>query len=445
MKKIISFTLAFVLAVPASFAMAQNHASRNLVEQLLQSRPDLFREVLKNIEKHEIQILYTQIDRDQKNRPSFRSYSYRVNSKEYFYPASTVKLPAAVFALEKLNDLGIKGLNKYTSLRIDSAYAGQTAVTHDSSTENYLPSIAHYIKKIFLVSDNDAYNRLYEFLGQRALNEALWEKGFKDLKLAHRLSIALPAEQNRYTNPFTFYDGDKIIYQQPLGFNPLVFKNKLKTTLKEKGYIKNGDLVNEPKDFSPSNYISLENLQGILKAVLFPEAVKSKQRFHLQPDDEQFLYKYLSMLPRESDYPKYDTTEFYDSYGKYFLFGDSKQRIPSDIRIFNKVGQAYGYLIDNAYVVDFENKIEFLLSAVVYVNEDQIFNDDKYEYDTIGMPFLANLGRVIYEYEKTRPRRYLPNLEKFKIEYHKAEPQPIGFSPTDELRPADVLSVGLNS
>jgi predicted alpha/beta superfamily hydrolase len=148
--------------------------------------------------------------------------------------------------------------------------------------------------------------------------------------------------------------------------------------------------------------------------------VKSKQRFHLQPDDYAFLYKYMSMLPRESDYPKYDTTEYYDSYVKYFLFGDSKQRMPSPIRLFNKVGEAYGYLTDNAYIVDFENKIEFLLSAVIYVNEDQIFNDDKYEYDTIGMPFLANLGRVIYEYEKTRPHRYLPNLEMFKVEY----PQP---------------------
>ncbi len=441
----IIFLFAFMVLVSKVVAQTvtiKNNAS--LIEQLLQSQSDWFGEILKNVEKHEIQILYTKIDRDQNNRPAFRSYSYRVNSKEYFYPASTVKLPAAVLALEKLNDLGIKDLNKYTSLRIDSAYAGQTAVTHDSSAEKFLPSIAHYVKKIFLVSDNDAYNRLYEFLGQRQLNEALWKKGFKNLKLTHRLSIALPAEQNRYTNPFTFYDGGKIIYHQPPGFNPIAFKNKLKTTLKGKGYIKNGDLVNEPKDFSPSNYISLEDLQGILKAILFPEAVKGKQKFHLQPDDYAFLYKYMSMLPRESDYPKYDTTEYYDSYGKYFLFGDSKERIPPHIRIFNKSGQAYGYLTDNAYIVDFDNKIEFLLTAVIYVNEDQIFNDDKYEYDTIGMPFLANLGRVIYEYEKTRPRRYLPNLDKFKIEYYN-EPKPIGFSPTDELRPADKISVGLNS
>jgi predicted alpha/beta superfamily hydrolase len=400
--------------------IAQNPPLKNnskLVEQLLRSRPDLFGEILKQVEKYQVQILYTQIDRDQTNKPAFRSFSYRLNDKEYFYPASTVKLPAAMLALEKLNQLGIPGLNKYTALRIDSAYSGQTAVTDDSSAGNKLPSIAHYIKKIFLVSDNDAYNRLYEFIGQRELNEALWKKGFKNLKLVHRLSIALSAEENRRTNPFTFYDGDKIIYQQPPGFNPLVFPNKLKTTRRGQGFIRNDSLINEPKDFSRNNYISLANLQGLLKAVMFPEAVKPQQRFLLTEDDYRFLYKYMSMLPHECAYPAYDTTEYYDSYVKFFMFGDSKKPLPPNIRIFNKVGEAYGYLTDNAYIVDFENNIEFLLSAVIYVNADQIFNDDKYEYDAIGLPFLANLGRVVYEYEKTRPRKYPANLEKFKINY----------------------------
>jgi hypothetical protein len=420
MRQIIIGILTFIIINLNSIAHAQNSLIKNkakLVEQLLHSRRDLFGEILKNAGKYEIQILYTQIDRNQNNNPSFRSYSYRVDSKAYFFPASTVKLPAAILALEKLNRLDVQGLTKFTSLRIDSAYSGQTAVTHDSSAENNLPSIAHYIKKIFLVSDNDAYNRLYEFLGQRELNEALWRKGFKDAVVNRRLAIPLPAVQNRYTNPFTFYDGGRIIYQQPPGFNPLTFKKKFKNARKGKGYIENDSLINAPKDFSQNNYISIANLQGILKAVLFPEAVKPEQRFLLHDDDYRFLYKYMSMLPVECAYPEYDTTEFYESCRKYFMFGDSRQPIPRHIRIFNKVGQAYGYLTDNAYIADFANKVEFLLAAVIYVNEDQIFNDDKYEYDTIGMPFLANLGRVIYEYEKTRPRRFAPNLEKFKMDY----------------------------
>ena len=42
-----------------------------LVEELLHSRLDLFQSVLDDIDYHEVQILYTQIDRDEKNLPSF--------------------------------------------------------------------------------------------------------------------------------------------------------------------------------------------------------------------------------------------------------------------------------------------------------------------------------------------------------------------------------------
>jgi hypothetical protein len=81
------------------------------------------------------------------------------------------------------------------------------------------------------------------------------------------------------------------------------------------------------------------------------------------------------------------------------MFGDSKDVIPDNIKIYSKSGLAYGYLTDNAYIVDDINKIEFFLSATIHVNENQIYNDDNYEYDEIGLPFLAKLGRLIYDYE----------------------------------------------
>ena len=139
-------------------------------------------------------------------------------------------------------------------------------------------------------------------------------------------------------------------------------------------------------------------------------------RFNLSKDDLHFLYKYMSMLPRESKKPGYDST-YYDSYVKYFLFGDSKKSLDGNIRIFNKVGLAYGYLTDVAYIADFENKVEFMLSATIHVNKNQIYNDGVYEYDKIGLPFLANLGRVIYDFEKTRVKKFLPNLEKYMLKY----------------------------
>ena len=65
------------------------------------------------------------------------------------------------------------------------------------------------------------------------------------------------------------------------------------------------------------------------------------------------------------------------------------------VRIYNKVGYAYGTLTDIAYIVDRVHAVEFLLSATILVNENQIFNDNNYEYDEKGIPFLGALGLAV--------------------------------------------------
>ena len=35
--------------------------------------------------------------------------------------------------------------------------------------------------------------------------------------------------------------------------------------------------------------------------------------------------------------------------------------------------------------------------ATISVNENMIYNDDIYEYDEIGIPFLAALGRSVHK------------------------------------------------
>lgn len=411
--------MTFIVSVLLLISCGRKMPSQDtFIEELLESNRDLAGDVLDNAKQHELRIIYTQINRDSLNRPKLKTFEYYAVPERYFYPASTVKLYAAALALEKLNGINVEGLNKFSSLQIDSAYHGQSAVETDSTAPNGRPTIAHYIKKIFLVSDNDAYNRLYEFLGQDYLNKKLWKKGFEDTRIFHRLSIALTPEENRHTNPFTFFNGDRVIYHQDAQYNPLPLTNDVPGMMKGEGHIEEGKLIREPMDFSQKNYTPLNELHGALQRLIFPQVFKSEQRFKLSEADYDFLLKYMSMLPGESQIAAYnDTSNYYDSYVKFFMFGDSKQDMPEHIRLFNKVGDAYGYLIDNAYIVDFKNKIEFFLSAVIFVNENQIFNDDQYEYDSIGFPFLANLGRIFYKYEMDRNRRYVPDLSRFKFDY----------------------------
>jgi beta-lactamase class A len=386
----------------------------SLITNLLAQHPQDFDSLLKQNNQYRIKIIYTQIDRKAHNKPVFSHHYFNILPDEYFYPASTVKMPVAILALQRLHELKIKGLTKNTTLITENAFSGQTSIYNDPSTEDGRPTVAHYIKKIFLVSDNEAYNRLYEFLGQEYINNTLHKMGYDSAQIIHRLNISLSEEQNRNTNPVKFYDTSaNILYQQPLVRSNLAFEPR--NTLLGSGYYQGDQLVNQPFDFSKKNRMTLVDLHSILMSVLFPKALPKAQRFKLKKEDYQFLYRYMSMKPGESKFPQFDTT-YSDAYVKLLLYG-SKGRMEDNIRIFNKEGDAYGFLTDIAYIVDFKNNVEFLLSATIYCNSDGIFNDDHYDYETVGYPFMKNLGRVFYEYELQRLKKRLPNLSKFKMSY----------------------------
>lgn len=369
---------------------------------------------LLNNKDHRIQIIYTQIDRNDKNEPTFTDHSYNLNPSQYFYPASTVKMPIAFLALQKLNELKLPGLDRNTTMISGAAYSGQTAVYNDPQSKDGRPTIDNYIKKIFLVSDNDAYNRLYEFLGQEYINNSLHKMGYDSVQIVHRLDIALSEDENRATNPVKFYDtSGRIIYQQPLVKSTLLHQPG--KTFLGKGYYSGGKLIEKPFDFSKKNRILLSDLHSILKSVLFPESFPAQMQFNLSKEDYAFLYKYMSMMPRESSFPQYDSS-YTDAYVKFLGFG-GKGIIPSNYRIFNKVGDAYGFLIDVAYIIDIERNVEFMLSATIHCNSDGIYNDNHYDYETIGFPFMKALGQAFMNYETGRKRNYIPDLSKFKLDY----------------------------
>ncbi|MDQ6814960.1 MAG: class A beta-lactamase-related serine hydrolase [Bacteroidota bacterium] len=380
-----------------------------------------FQDILNHAQTYRCQVIYTQITRDKNNKPSFKDYYFNYDSLLYFNPASTVKMPLAFLALEKLHAIAGSGVKKNTRLQIDSSYPWQKASVRDPTSANGFPSIEHYIKKAFLVSDNDAYNRLYQFIGQQTINRNLHNKGYNDVRITRQFMGVTP-DQNRHTNQFRFLKEDgSLLYTQPPAYNTdsFDFSNAIKIG---KGHLdKNDSLVNEPFNFTMHNNLSLEDLQKMLQSVLFPGSVSKNQRFVIADTDREFLLQYLSQFPSETNYPKYDTSKYFDSYVKFF-FRDSSHKMPPNLRVFNKVGWAYGFMTDVSYVANFANDLEFMLSATLYVNSDGILNDNKYDYESKGYPFLRELGNTIYQFELHRKRAFKPDLSAFNLQYEKRDP-----------------------
>jgi hypothetical protein len=368
-------SLRFLVLITLLFTLSCTYKSENPILEVLSSTNLKIKTVVDHIQNHEVQILLTEIERNG-DFVSFKDYSYQVNDSNYFYPASTIKFPIAILALEKMNTNSL--INRNTVFNVEGDRV-KTTFSDD-------------IKKIFAVSDNEAYNRLFEYLGKDDINTKLSERGI-NARISHRLSV--PNSDVTTTKPLVFYDHDSIIFKTDSIINKPIEPLQLHHTIKGKGYMVNDSLVNNPMDFTLKNYLPITSLHNLMKQLMFPELYPYEKQFHISPDDRDFLIKTMTILPQEAGYT---SNEYYESYVKFLVFGDTKKQLPKHIKIYNKVGDAYGYLTDCAYIVNEKTNKEYIITATIHVNKNQIFNDNTYEYDTVGFPFLAELGRQLIDY-----------------------------------------------
>nr|WP_315218457.1 serine hydrolase [uncultured Flavobacterium sp.] len=370
MSKVIKLSFLLLLMISISCK-----SSKNILNEALATPNEKIQKVMQSPKEYELQIIYSKINRNKNNEVTFEDYTYNLEANAYFYPASTVKFPIALMALEKLNTL--PGASMENTFEIDGNPAKY--------------KFTEEITKVFAVSDNEASNHLFELIGFDYLNEGMAAKGLSPFRISHRISV--PDSGNPLVRKVTItkQDGTQVSTDEKMNSisKPIAINN----VKKGKGYYKEDVLINEPFDFSQKNYFPLATLHNTMKRIVFPDSFKESERFNLTKEQRDFVLFSMSNLPKNAGY---DPKEYYDGYCKFFMFGDTKENIPSNIKIYNKVGDAYGTLIDCAYIVDEVNNVEFMVSATLLVNKDGIFNDDRYDYDTIGFPFLAELGRQLY-------------------------------------------------
>ena len=373
MKKYFLTSFTILTCLPAMLVAADDSP----IERALAADIPAIRHVAEDLDRYQVQILFTEVHRDSDNAVTFEEYSFRVDDNHYFYPASTVKFPVAMLALEKLEELG--GFSR------DARYT-----VGDDETEY---TFADDVTQIFVVSDDAAYNRLFEFLGKDEINFRLQRKQL-DVRISHRLSIPnsdlLPTQRIEITSGSGSRQVIGPIDNSPIEILPL------QNLTQGIAYMESGERISTPFDFSEKNYLPLTSLHGIMKRIIFPEMFPERERFHLSVSNREFVLRSMRTLPRQVGYPE---DEYPDGRLKYLVHGDSTERFPDNLQIFNKIGQAYGYLTDTAYIVEEESNREFLITATIHVNANQTFNDDNYEYEEIGIPFLAELGRQLIKGE----------------------------------------------
>ncbi len=345
----------------------------------------------------EIQILYTQIERDAEGKIKLNHHAFHHAPKRWFFPASTIKLPLALLACEEVARVG-GDLESAVMLR----QPPETGIW--DAAEPLSESLRRSLCRTFTVSDNIPYNRFYELLGPDKIHARLKALGYPNTRAITRLG-SRNTEANRRTGSVQIVDADGM----PLiGYAPRIGKRRsfpFGKALKGEGFLgDDGVLVPGPHDFSFGNFLPMADLHQMLIAFIFPEAVHESQRWKIPVEWREDILKEMGRYPRESTDPIYSAQEYYDGFAKFFVLGDHKQQASDGYRAYGKIGQAYGYLTDSSYIVDKSTGSECFLSAVIHCNPDDIYNDDKYDYEETGLPFLAALGKSVMAFEAVRAK-----------------------------------------
>lgn len=378
-------------------AAAHAGVAADSLPQLLrqaQSQPLLAR-ILAAPARFELQVRWTRVLQTGQGW-TLRSQHAGVDAGRWFAAASQVKLPMAIMALEQLAELDLPLQTHIESLPPD----GCVAVPARADVPPQAESLQRGLRRLLLVSDNEAFNRIYQWLGPPLPQQRFRAMGFANAHITRPLMVCDDASRARLGSwtlrssaaaPALLQGEARAALDRPLFAGAPVLRGR--------AWMENGVRMAGPHDFSDSNYLPLALLERELMSVVRPELLDASQRSSMREADRLWMRQLLGATPALSDDPLYPAADYPPYYAKFLLVGDGRAW-PQGVRIYNKVGQSYGYLSDVAYIEDTRNRFGFFLSAVVFVDLDGTLNDGAYAYQELGLPFLAELGALILHKER---------------------------------------------
>ena len=205
--------------------------------------------------------------------------------------------------------------------------------------------IGKEIRKMLSYSDNDSFNRLYDIVGHRELNEAMAALDFKSVRFHHKMNI--PAERARRTPRVTLLPPGKAAIRLPLR------KSDYTLAPTDAAGLSIGDAYNgptgkveEPMSFAAKNAVSLRDLQRINISLLYPNhpsaatlGLSEAQRAHLI----KAMTARLSSRKNAADHGP--------------LTPGMLDVLPlKRARYVSKSGRAYGFHLENAFIEDTKTK-----------------------------------------------------------------------------------------
>jgi len=349
-----------------------------------------------------LQILVTVVE---SGAAIWASYEYRVDA-EYFYPASAIKTLLAVAALRAMSKRAGGEIPLDTRIlrcrehrpeceppEVDEDDEDKTDPNGapEPATPDATPKKKHRklrvgeeITKLLSYSDNDSYNRLFDIVGHRELNEQMAELGYSSVRFHHRMDT--PAERSRHTLRVLLMPPGRRAIDVPArtsDFEPAA--TPATELLVGKAYRDGQGLVEQPMSFARKNYVSLRELARVNRALLYPERAEGPS-LGLSDKQRKLI---VDAMTAHLDSPRAAAELYPLSPGVTDVLPAAR------VRYVGKSGRAYGFHLDNAYIEDRETGRALFVTVTVYANPSGVLNTDDYGYDEISRPLLRALGAAL--------------------------------------------------
>ena len=390
--------MALTAALALAFLLSPQSQGRDLDALLRRGGPTI-QKVMADPKGHRLQVLIGEPEIQPDGRTVLRRSAFG-DEQQYYYPASTVKLGAAVAALLELQRLS-------TQAQAQAAGAAEGAFTlagswqigprfsGDAEDGPWIP-IEEDLRAMLVVSANPPFNHCYELVGPKRLNETLWQAGLESARIWHRLQEPHTRQENLMTRPLTLRQGAVTLHRPARDEQFALDNSHLRELEVGRAHVSGGKVVERPMSCADKNAITVRDLQDLMAMVVRPDIALQKRGFpELSLGARRFLTTELARYPRESPAPRYDEKKYPDDYGKFCLPGLRKAVPAESLRVYAKLGRAYGFSIENDYIEDERTGRGFFLTAVLFTNPDGVMGNDAYDYEGLADPFFAELGELI--------------------------------------------------
>jgi len=406
MKKLIIY-FCFLFLIKASNAQSLLNfeaTSDSTLYHILLHKDPLLDQVLKNPSKYFFQLIYTKVE---KHGDKINYHTYSINQgNQYYYPASLIKFPLAFVALEKLTALKDSGVNINDRISVNTCSCDFASNNYVSKHKN--PTMLQFLREMMIMSNNDAYNLYFDFVGRDLFNSRMQSMNIFDIQMKNRFTGGCGEENNKSFGGITFNknNADKA-YTIPCSKsiqNWIIDSIKYPTFFESKSYYKKKVITNKQNN-AANNYVSLHQSHQLLINLMHPSAQLYQNDFKIDASYKNEFIKAIGSFPRELENSSYDTAKLADYYYKFFIDPKVIQTKDNSIRIYNKVGLASGFVSDVSYFYDSTHQIEYFISAAILSKNA---NSNENNYNDFGIPILRKIGGLIYTdelYNKTTEKK----------------------------------------